>query len=452
MARHFASKIGVIALSVVPAACMDLNFGGSCEAGATCVPVDSSAETSAIVDTATPFDSSDVTDITTGDSDALPDVVEDTCAADCDGDGYPAPADCNDHDASINPEAYDFIGDGIDDDCSGKADDPVESCPPTDTLSKDAVDYAHAIDICRQKSRTKAGAIFDSLQVAEWGAIHDPGDAGTGMVSHPNGVALLPSFGTKVVKGTNMAWMSTGPNGDPNPHKSPALGTDRVADICKAIPLSDPDCGSLIGSSALPSLEGRDYNELRLTLRVPSNVHGAALDFSLFTAEFNQFWNTGYNDVFLAIVTTKDIDAQNVARDPFGLAISVNSGFMQVCPKLASAPSVQNPVALKNCVGVDGDPAANVIGSLAGITYDGHLAGAKDDLFTFTGSQVFVFGASTGWLESSFAVEPGETITVRLIIFDMMDETVDTGVVIDNFHWKKTAPSPASGATARLTP
>ena len=41
--------------------------------------------------------------------------------ADCDGDGYStAQGDCNDADPSVNPEAYDFPGDGVDNDCDGK--------------------------------------------------------------------------------------------------------------------------------------------------------------------------------------------------------------------------------------------------------------------------------------------------------------------------------------------
>jgi hypothetical protein len=39
--------------------------------------------------------------------------------SDADGDGVTAPADCNDHDASIFPGAADPDGDGIDQNCDG---------------------------------------------------------------------------------------------------------------------------------------------------------------------------------------------------------------------------------------------------------------------------------------------------------------------------------------------
>ena len=59
------------------------------------------------------------TDHGTNRFDAGPDVgiiahVTECGHADCDGDGYVPPADCDDENARIDPEAYDFIGDGID--------------------------------------------------------------------------------------------------------------------------------------------------------------------------------------------------------------------------------------------------------------------------------------------------------------------------------------------------
>src|SRR6266571_1363233 len=48
---------------------------------------------------------------------------------DCDGDGYSIhDGDCNDNSVQVGPEAYDFTGDGIDNDCNGTVDDPVETC------------------------------------------------------------------------------------------------------------------------------------------------------------------------------------------------------------------------------------------------------------------------------------------------------------------------------------
>src|SRR5437868_128018 len=66
---------------------------------------------------------------------------------DCDNDGYPAGVDCNDTDPKIGPESYDFPGDGVDNDCDGTVDNPVESCETVPaTPPGEAKDFARAAD------------------------------------------------------------------------------------------------------------------------------------------------------------------------------------------------------------------------------------------------------------------------------------------------------------------
>src|ERR1700722_1607489 len=99
---------------------------------------------------------------------------------DCDGDGYTVPKDCNDNDAMVNPEAFDFVGDGIDNDCDGIVDDPVLTCEtiPSSPPGSPA-DFARAAALCAQHAKTNAGTVFDPLVNAAWGQVQGLGPGET---------------------------------------------------------------------------------------------------------------------------------------------------------------------------------------------------------------------------------------------------------------------------------
>ena len=80
---------------------------------------------------------------------------------DLDGDGFsPSQGDCNDCTTNINPAAYDFPGNSIDEDCDGEAD----SEPLCDTVaapidSDSALAAAAAIGLCRMQSGDSWGLV-----------------------------------------------------------------------------------------------------------------------------------------------------------------------------------------------------------------------------------------------------------------------------------------------------
>ena len=62
-------------------------------------------------------------------------------ASDPDGDGYRCAGDCAPDDPTINPSAIDLCGDGIDQDCSGRADDAID-CPDCVAATRLGRNYA----------------------------------------------------------------------------------------------------------------------------------------------------------------------------------------------------------------------------------------------------------------------------------------------------------------------
>ena len=73
-------------------------------------------------------------------------------ASDPDGDGYRCAGDCAPDDPTINPSAIDICGDGIDQDCSGRADDAID-CPDCIAATRLGRNYA----LCA-RARTYADA------------------------------------------------------------------------------------------------------------------------------------------------------------------------------------------------------------------------------------------------------------------------------------------------------
>ncbi len=372
---------------------------------------------------------------------------------DCDHDGYPAPADCNDSDPLVNPEAYDFIGDGVDNDCDGMIDNPVVTCETIPAAAPGSpTDFARAADLCAQRAITNTGLPFDPLVGAAWGQVQG---LGTGQALYtsktkPAQVNIVTSFGQNAVRvGSTMFGLSNGPWGAIDPRGTAPLDPPgfNLQNACTDIPLLGNDCLSLTGNKSAAGVSVQDWAELALTVHVPINASGMSFQFSFFSSEFNQWWQSSANDAFFALVTSKSLGGMNVATDSSGLAVTVNSSFFQLCPSPAPA-GVQQAAALQPCVGMGG--SAGVPGTLAGTGYDGAAAGvnagpAPDTVRSATGD-VYVYGGATGWLSTNFAVTPGEQLVIRLIIMDTYDGIKDSTVLIDGFNWQPTPPA-ADGVT-----
>lgn len=374
---------------------------------------------------------------------------------DCDGDGYKASEDCNDKDGTINPDAYDFEGDGIDNDCDGVVDNPVKTCDAPVTADK--LHFARAADLCPQHSKSKkTGAIFDPIAKVEFGSIS--GGFG-GSATRDTNTKVIPQFGdNKPRAGTSLFAMQSGPLLATKPRESKGQDSFPVQNACTAIPLNADDCKSLSnGTSPLPGFGAAsvaDYQEVRMFIRVPSNAKAMVFDFAFFSTEFNEYWNSPFNDAFFVLVTSKKIKGANVAKDAKGLALTVNSGFFQLCPAPPGPSGVSKPEALKAapCVGVDGDPTKSIFGTLKGTYFDGAGIGSTDDTVASggdAGTAKYIYGGGSGWLTTKFEVEPGESMVVRFIVHDTSDAILDSAAIVDNIRWEKAPPKVPTGEVER---
>ncbi len=368
-----------------------------------------------------------------------------TCGhADCDGDGYASPADCDDTNPLINPEAYDFPDDGIDNDCDGKADDPVLHCETIPSQAPGSpTDFARAADLCAQNSITNDGTVFDPLVGATWGQVQGLGPGQTLWTSQtkPVQVAIASSMGQNQPRqGRTMVGLANGPWAASDPRSSQPLDPAgfHINDACSDIPLDAQDCASLTGGTQTGGgVSVQDWAELTLKVRIPSNVQTVVFDFAFFSSEFNQWWQSAANDSFLVLVTSQGIQGQNVAKDATGYAVTINSGFFQLCPAPPGPAglSADKSAAITTCVGTGGDPSQSIFGTLAGTGYDGAAVGTDDTVLAVSGAK-YVYGGGSGWLTTKFPVVPRETIVMRVIISDTFDGLKDSAVLFDSMRWE----------------
>jgi hypothetical protein len=318
--------------------------------------------------------------------------------------------DCNDHDPMINPGAFDYLGDNVDNDCNGMVDDAVPACDANLNPAVDT-DYAKAIDIC---GTWLQGAKFVKV-IGNNANLSDP---------RARGIRTIYGQNYKPKNGKSLIMLSTGLAKD----KSDG-GFVVVQPGTKIIPLDgkapnpDPMMNAGRCGMALPDEQNvHDYTELLLTIKVPTNANAFSFQFMFDSAEYPEFVGTEFNDKFLVELTSKAFTG-NVSFDAMKNPITVNAGFFGVCD---SAPI---------CSGQKQNVCPSPVTQLNG-------TGMED--FDF-GDRI---GGGTGWLTTTSPVKPGETITLRFIIFDEGDQIYDSSVIIDNFQW---VAMPAMGGGGPIT-
>jgi hypothetical protein len=352
---------------------------------------------------------------------------------DHDGDGWSyTQGDCMDCDPGQNPGAYDFPNNGVDEDCSGVADDEQAHCDAALAMaSATGLDYAAAMGLCRTTTASATG------NQKTWGVISASlAQANGASASASLSRGILARYGTNNLprEGSKMAAFSTGtarapgdpgwadPNGITPGGYSGSYNQGTSCFYPSGFPKNAAGC---------PNASGKAYDSsgLVVKVRVPTNVKSLAYDFNFFTSEYPEYVCSSFNDAFVAILQTTGLPANpvknsgNISFDSLGNPVSVNNGFFTV----TGGPKLLN-------TGLDG------------------LCWAQDPQFGFWYQTIC--GGSTDWLESTSPVTPGETVTMQFSIWDSGDHLWDSLVLIDNWQWSANAapiqtfrPMPATGST-----
>jgi hypothetical protein len=325
-----------------------------------------------------------------------PNGLDDDCDGDTDGpfidddgDGYTeAEGDCADDDPLVNPGAIEFEGNDVDDDCDGNTDEALEACDSglNNTI---AGDYARAIGLCN-------GELVSASFVS------GPQAARNIMTSYGSNNAPL----NRPIEGSSFVHLSCGRADTSTKDSGYAFdGSLSQGLTCTQSahpnPLPDPGaCGAADPTTVC------DKTELSMQIRVPTNANSFSYDFQFYSTEYPTFRCTAFDDTFLAMVSGSLFNG-NASFDNNDNVVSVNNGYFDICLDTAGNDCTINPVA-----------------TLTGTGY-----------YPFTGGQSSGAGATVPLTTAGVPVTPGETITLRFIIFDEGDDQLDSSVLIDNFRW-----------------
>jgi len=315
---------------------------------------------------------------------------------DHDGDGLSWMAgDCNDCDANVRPGKIDSAGDGIDQDCSGAADDDATCDASLALASTDPMDAARALGVCHTTTAAKPNAgVIDVHYVKPDGT--SLGDA----LSY----GILGDFGTnnRPTLGKAMLALSTGTARAPNQpgYKSPSGYSKGYSHgTPEGWPKPSPGCSD----DVVPSSTAKDGAALALTVKVPIDAHSMSFEHSLFTFDYSADVCTQYADNFVVIMDPPPAGAidGNIVFDNLGGPVNVNSPFLQACTS-----GTFNGITFACGQGTS---------PLAGTGFEGH--------------------GGTGWLRTTVPVAPGSTIKLLFAVWDSGDGTYDTTVLLDSLRF-----------------
>jgi hypothetical protein len=330
--------------------------------------------------------------------------------ADWDGDGFAyAQGDCDDTEPLINPGAYDFPGNGIDEDCdAGDATQDESACDANLAIdSSDAKDAARAIGLCR----------FVDKYPRRWGVISAryTDASGKGKQSDPLQTGILADFGPLTPdEGQRFLALSTGVARAPN-QPGYTAECDEFSTVPTAAPAGYPkeppsckgfDFGGLV--KRLPY----DAAALSLEIRVPTNAQTLTFQSNFYTYEYPNYVCSIFNDFFVVMMDpiAANLPDGNIAFDEDGNPISVNNSYLRICePGTHNGRTFACPLGTAN---------------LTGTGYDGTSACNPNRT-----------NGSTGWLVTTVPVTGGSIIKLRFAIWDTGDSDIDSTIIVDNFLW-----------------
>jgi hypothetical protein len=178
------------------------------------------------------------------------------------------------------------------------------------------------------------------------------------------------------------------------------------------------------------------YDSVMLTLsvRVPTNAQAFTLRAYFLTSEYAEWVCSFYGDYFVSLLSsTYEGDQGNPADGNLATYVAAPD---EVYPISANLPHANTELFQKCVDGPTGCQPAAVSGTTTSCTGVDELVGTGMELpAAGTCDADALVGGGTGWLQIAGNVVPGETIQLRLAIWDNADAYGDSHVLLDAFSW-----------------
>jgi hypothetical protein len=369
-----------------------------------------------------------------------------------DGDGFTTcQGDCCDQSECtrpelVNPGAFDAGGNALDDDCDGQVDNTQTVCDLGLTSNSPTVtDYAKAMDICQTATETsRRWGVIDATFTTTSGS----GTAATEARS------IRPMFGTGLVPQAGMAFtlLASGNAAAPGQTAPPHVNFTDSADFgIEAPPPNDwyqANGGRLPNAPGCPepnTTEANDPIMLTMRIRVPSNAKSFSFASNFYSSEYPEYTCTAFNDFFVVLLDSAwATQPLNPADKNLAFYRSAGGMTYPVGVNLASGNTGLFTQCINGTLGC-ADIFGGGGGTISTCTSTAQLTGTGFDVPDPDNCDSnSLSGGGTGWLQTSGNVVGGEIITLRIAIWDTSDHILDSLVVLDNFQWSVDVSDPGT--------
>jgi hypothetical protein len=184
-----------------------------------------------------------------------------------------------------------------------------------------------------------------------------------------------------------------------------------------------------------PTYQTNDVVDWRLILKAPDEAKAFRFKYVFFSEEYDEWISSSYNDKFYAVLEAGSTNNGNptvinftACRDPDAYFDFICGPDDTACEEGGKYCYVAINTSLSECCWYDGCPDGTWTTDITGTGYSCAASQGNDSSNT---------GSSTGWLQTSWPIDGGETFAVTFHVHDTSDAILDSQVILDSFQFLK---------------